>query len=30
MDPLELPENPETMLKILYYLDKVKKHRADE
>jgi hypothetical protein len=30
MDPLELPENPETMLKILYYLDKIKKHGADE
>ena len=30
MDPQELPENPETMLEILYYLDKVKKHGADE
>jgi hypothetical protein len=28
MDPQELPENPETMLDILYYLDKVKKHEA--
>jgi hypothetical protein len=30
MDPQELPENPETMPEILYYLDKVKKHGADE
>ena len=30
MDPQELPENPATMLEILYYLDKVKKHGADE
>ncbi len=30
VDPRELPENPETMLEILYYLDKVKKHAADE
>ena len=30
MDPRELPENLETMLEILYYLDKVKKHGADE
>jgi hypothetical protein len=30
IDPQELPENPETMLEILYFLDKVKKHGADE
>jgi hypothetical protein len=30
MDPQELPENPETMLEIPYYLDMVMKHRADE
>jgi hypothetical protein len=30
MDPQELPENPGTMLEILYYLDMVMKHRADE
>jgi hypothetical protein len=30
MDPQELPENPETVLEILYYLDKVKKHGANE
>jgi hypothetical protein len=30
MDPQELPENPETMLEILYNLDKVKKQGADE
>lgn len=30
MDPQELPVNPETMVEILYYLDKVKKHGADE
>jgi len=30
MDPQELSENPETRLEILYNLDKVKKHGADE
>jgi hypothetical protein len=30
MDPQELPENPQTMLDILYYLDKAEKHGADE
>jgi hypothetical protein len=30
MDPQELPVNLETMVEILYYLDKVKKHGADE
>ena len=30
MDLQEPPENPKTMLEILFYLDKVKKHGADE
>jgi hypothetical protein len=29
VDPQELPENPETILETLYYLDKVKKHGVD-
>jgi hypothetical protein len=30
MDPQEVPENPETKREILCFLDKVKKHGADE
>ncbi len=30
MNPQELPESPETMLEVLYHLDKAKKHQADD
>lgn len=30
MNPEELPESPGTMIEVLYYLDKAKKHEADE
>ena len=30
MDPQELPENPERVTEILYYLDKADKYGADE
>lgn len=30
MNPEELPVSPGTMLEVLYYLDKAKKHQADD
>ncbi|QIN81578.1 hypothetical protein GBA63_02245 [Rubrobacter tropicus] len=30
MSPEELPESPETILEVLYYLDKATKHQAED
>ena len=30
MSPRELPESPETTLEVLHYLDKAKKHQAED
>jgi len=30
MNPEELPESPRTMLEVLYYLDKAKKHQTND